>query len=101
MSTYRKKGRRFYLYDFELSGRRFHGTTGCASKREADAFEKARRAQAADELKEISRLGRVPMTFKLAASRYYTEVGQHAAGQDDMLWSLEWLTREIGGEKRL
>jgi integrase len=101
MSIYRPKDRPFYLYDFHLGGRRFHGSTGCTSRREAEAFEKTRRAQAADELKQIARLGREPLTFKLAASRYYTEVGQHAAGQDDMLWSLEWLNREIGGEKRL
>jgi integrase len=101
MSTYRKKDRPFYFYDFELRGRRFHGSTRCTSKREADAFEKRRRAEADEELKAQERLGREPMTFKVAGSRYWDEVGQHGASVDDTLWSLEWLERQIGGEKRL
>jgi hypothetical protein len=79
MSTYRKKDRPFYFYDFELRGRRFHGSTRCTSKREADAFEKRRRAEADEELKAQERLGREPMTFKVAGSRYWDEVGQHGA----------------------
>lgn len=101
MSTYRKTDRPFFFYDFQLRGHRFHGSTGCTSKREADAFEKDRRRQAAEELKQREKLGREPLTFGLAATRYWNEVGQHAASLEDTEWSLAWLQREIGSQKRL
>lgn len=101
MSTYRKPDRPFYFYDFQLRGRRFHGSTGCTTKREADAFEREKRAEAAEELKKLVALGRQPMTFKLAASRYWLEVAQHNARVADALWSIEWLERAIGGETRI
>lgn len=39
MSVYRPKGRRFWLYDFQLNGTRFHGSTGKTTKRDATAVE--------------------------------------------------------------
>jgi integrase len=101
MSTYRPKGRALYLYDFKLQGHRFHGSTGCASKRDADAFEKRRKAEARDELKQAARLGREPMTFGLASTRYWEEVGQHTVSAADIEWSIAWLQREIGLSRKL
>lgn len=103
MSTYRPKGRPYYLYDFELESVRFHGSTKLTSKREADAFEKRVKANATKELEERKRIGREPMTFDLAASRYWDEVGAHlrADGPKNCAWSLEWLVREIGPKKRI
>ena len=96
MPTYKPKGRPYYLYDFEQQGHRFHGTTKCAAKREADLFEKARRQEAAEELKAAAALGRKPMTFAVAATRYWDEVGQFAATQADIWRHIGWLQREIG-----
>lgn len=101
MSTYRPKGRKYFLYDFELQGVRFHGSTRCTNKREADAYEKARRIEATEQRKEVVRLGREPLTFGLAASRYWDEVGQFAKTQDDLWRALGWLQAEISGAKRL
>lgn len=103
MSVYKPKGRKTYVYDFEIEGNRYHGNTGCTTEREALAHEKRERAKALKELEEFKRLGRMPMVFKLAVSRYWEEVGQHlrADGPDNCLWSLEWLQREIGPEKRI
>ncbi|WP_336488340.1 tyrosine-type recombinase/integrase [Methylobacterium nigriterrae] len=101
MSTHKPKGRPYYLYDFWLQGHRFHGTTKCASKRDADLFEKVRRKEAADELKAAAALGREPMTFGVAATRYWDEVGQFAATQDDIWRTLAWLQREISANRRI
>ena len=35
-----------YHYHFEIGGRRFHGSTGCMSRREAEAVERAEREKA-------------------------------------------------------
>lgn len=47
MSTYRHKGSPFYHYDFQFRGERFHGSTGCTTKRAADEFERRERHRAA------------------------------------------------------
>jgi hypothetical protein len=46
MSVYKHKDSPFYHYDFQFKGNRFHGSTGCTSKREAEAFERNERDQA-------------------------------------------------------
>lgn len=101
MSTYRPKGRKTFLYDFELQGVRFHGSTGCTNKRDADAYEKAKRVEAAEQRKEAARLGREPLSFGLAASRYWDEVGQFAKTQNDLWRAIGWLQAEVGNGRRL
>ena len=101
MSVYKPKGSKTYVYDFQHAGHRFCGPTGAASKREAEAVERQRRVEAAEETKRRVALGRDPMTFEVASSMYWIEVGQHHAGADNTLWSLDWLKREIGARKRL
>ena len=95
MAVY-KRGE-IYWYEFNY-GRRFRGSTGCTSKREAQEVERQKRQEAARERREA--LGRAPLTWAVAAS-YWQEVGQHHRRTTGTLWSLEWLTREIGGSTRL
>lgn len=101
MSTYRKKGGRYFLYDFDIGGHRFHGSTKCTSKRDADAFERAKKSEARKQLEEAAALGRQVMTFGVASTRYWEEVGQFAATSDGIEWSLAWLQREVGKSVRL
>jgi integrase len=101
MSVYRPNGAAAYVYDFQLRSRRFCGPTGATSKREAEAVERQKRAEAAEEIKRREALRRESMTFEVASSRYWTEVGQHHKGSDNTLWSLDWLKRAIGGRTRL
>ena len=95
MAVY-KRGE-IYHYEFEHRGHRFRGSTGCTSKREAQEFERAKRQEAAKEAERREALGRAPLTWGVAASRYWTRHGQHHSRTTGTLWSLEWLTREIGG----
>lgn len=101
MSIYRPEGRPYFQYDFEVRGHRFHGSTRCTTRREAEAFERQRRKEALKELEDAARLGRAPLTFGIAATRYWHEVGQFAASRDDLLRAIEWLQREIGNAKPL
>lgn len=103
MSVYKPRGSEAYVFDFQLRGRRFCGPTGATSKREAEVVERQKRTEAFEETKRREALGREPMTFEVASSRFWTEVGQHlrGAGADNALWSLAWLRREIGGRTRL
>lgn len=101
MSTYRPKGRKHFLYDFEIGGHRFYGSTGCTSKREADREEQERKAEAKRQIAETRKLRRQPMTFGVAATRYWEEAGKYAKTATGIEWSLAWLQREIGSRTRL
>ena len=85
-----------YWYEFNHRGARLRGSTGCTSKREAQEFERAKRQEAAKAHERREALGRGPLTWAVAAARYWEELGQHHRRADGTLWSLEWLTRHLG-----
>jgi integrase len=101
MAVYKRQGSPFYHFEFEHRGSRFRGSTGCTSKREAQDFERIKRQEAAKEAEHREALGRAPLTWGVAATRYWIEQGQHHAADTGTLRSLEWLTREIGEATRL
>lgn len=92
MSVYKRPGADFYSYDFQHRGRRFSGSTEQKEKRKAEQFEKALR----DKLKASEADPAKPMTFSVAASRYWNEVGQFHADSDGTLRHSDWLVEEIG-----
>lgn len=47
MTVYKPKGSPFYHFDFQFRGRRYYGSTGCDTKRAAEAFERRERHAAA------------------------------------------------------
>lgn len=75
MSVYRPKDKAgkartpVYLYDFEIGGRRFYGSTGATTRPEALRVEEAKRAEAKRALNDTSISG--------AFGRFWLEVGQH------------------------
>ena len=82
MSVYKRKDSPHYHYDFQVRGRRFHGSTGRQSRREAEAVERAEREKA----KALFRRGpdnAAILTLDDAAGRYWREVGQHHACADE------------------
>lgn len=101
MSVYKRKNASTYSYDFWLRGRRFSGDTRCATKREAEAAEKRIREAAQAELAGQQAFFASEMTFQVAASRWWLEVGQHHTNSDNTLAVLDWLKTEIGAETDL
>jgi len=90
---FKRAGAEVYQYDFWLCGHRFHGTTGCTERREAEAFVRARKAEA---LASIDKEPASVMTFGAASSRWWQEVGQHLKRNDTVMTNLARLQREIG-----
>lgn len=85
-----------YSYDFRLSGRRFSGSTGCTSRREARRVEEARRAEARLELAaEKAQLG-PNLTIEQACARYWKEKAAHRADAETRLTCLGWLCAHFG-----
>ena len=93
MSVYKPRKSPFYRYDFQLRGVRFAGSTECASKRDAEAFEKQRREEARVEVTALRAQEHAPLTFATAAARYYLQVGAHLRGEGpkNCMAALTWL----------
>lgn len=73
MSVYKPKTSSIWLYDFQHQGRRFYGSTGQKTKRQAETVEREKR-----EAAKLGRLNEVSqMTLNRATDRWWTEVGQH------------------------
>jgi integrase len=105
VSTYRPKNKAgahtspFYQYDFWLEGRRFHGSTGCRLKREADREEQKHRALAKALIDAAPAEGeKRPLSLDLAAERYWQERGKFFRGNARATFeaSLAWLVSAAG-----
>lgn len=97
MSLYKPKGRTNYSYAFEISGHRFSGSTGTGDRREAKKIVEQLKREKKDEIaKQAKFTAEGPMSFEIAASRYWTETGQHLANSVDCFRYLGWLERQIG-----
>lgn len=96
MSVYKRPGAETYSYDFQYKGCRFSGTLSAKSKRDAEAEERRIKEQAKAEHSQgqVTRGGDMP--FGVAASRYWSEVGQHHANAATTWKSLGWLQSAIG-----
>lgn len=101
MSVYKRAGQETYSYDFVVRGRRFSGDTGATEKRAAKRFEDLKRADAKAQIAEQAAFFADRMTFEVAASRWWLEVGQHHQNADTTLNNLEWLKEHIGNKTDL
>ena len=99
MSVYKHKDSPFYHFDFQFRGARFHGSTGCTSKREAETFERAERDRAKQQVKSAA--STVSTKLDYVAGRYWSEIGKHHAGADTTWRDLERLINYFGATKLL
>jgi hypothetical protein len=101
LSVYKSRASPNFHFDFQLRGRRFHGSTGETSRRAAEAVEaKAKEAARAEVTRSRSLLS-APMTIDVACDRYWLEVGQHHKRSDQTEWSLCWIIAALGKDKLL
>lgn len=98
MSVYKPKKSPFYTYDFELNGVRFHGSTKCRSKREAEQFERERRVEAEIASRDAHRSANAPMTVNVGFDRFWVEKGKGYKGsaRETFFTSLKWLSNQLG-----
>jgi integrase len=79
MSLYRKRRSPFWHFDFWWRGYRFHASTKCTNRREAEKVETVERERAKQHVAQIA-AARTSLRLDDIAGRYWTEVGQHHAG---------------------
>jgi len=90
MSIYKRKDSPHYHFDFQVRGRRFHGSTGCTTKAEAKAVELAEKGKARALVKRGPDNAAL-LTWDEAAGLYYSEVGQHHKCADETFANLDRL----------
>lgn len=98
MSVYIRKDSKdgTYSYEFQLQGRRFSGNTERTTEREAKQVERTKRKEAEQQILEEKEFNSEEMTFEIASSRYWLEIGQYHENAETTTWSLEWLEKAIG-----
>jgi integrase len=97
MSVYKPAKSRFWQYDFVISGKRFHGSTGQTSPRAAQAVERKKRLEAG-----LGSLGAVAkMTLNNAVGQYWAEKGIERGDAEDVERRLERLVLIIGPNVQL
>lgn len=98
MTTYRPKHSTIFLYDFVHKGVRHTGSTGCKTKREAEAVEARVRAEAA---LDVGRRVKKPITLDEAAAHYEDRLRANGKwGKDNDRW-IASIVDGLGGGRYL
>jgi len=100
VSVYKNKDGRspFWHFDFQMRGRRFHGSTKKTTRREAEKVEAAEREKARALIAQTEH-AHTSLRLDDVAGRYMTEHGQHLAGTN--LWGWLDLALEFFGKDKL
>lgn len=101
MSVFKtKKSAPYYWFDFIIQGHRFHGSTKCTSRKEAERVEATEKDRAKAQLKANLRAAG-SLQIDHVADRYWLAIGQHHAGSDTTERDLARLVNYFGEAKLL
>ena len=100
MSVYKSARSPYWHFDFQVRGHRFHGSTKCTARREAEKVEAAERDKAK---RLVAQLAAAKTSLKLddVADRWWQEVGQHHAGANNTEHELALLIKFFSKDKLL
>jgi integrase len=82
VSVFRKPRSPFWHFDFQLHGRRFHGSTKVTTKREAEKVGAAEREKAKAYLAQ-THAAKTSLRLDDIAGRFWDEKGQHHIGSEN------------------
>jgi integrase len=101
MSVFKsKKSAPYYWFDFQLDGRRFHGSTRCTARNDAEKFESLERDKAKALVKAMKRSA-VSLLIDDVADRLWNDSAQHDADSDATETNLARLIDYFGKAKSL
>ncbi len=96
MSVYRPAKSSRWHYDFQFKGRRYHGSTGCTSKRDAERYEAEVRRQAALGI-EV----KPAITVDKACGAWFDGKGKHQRSHSSTVYQLAALAEGLGPNRWL
>jgi integrase len=100
VSVYKPQKSPFYQFDFWLGGRRFHGSTECTARKDAEKFESIEREKARALVKAMKRSA-VSLLIDDVAERLWHDSAQHDAEPDATDTNLARLIDYFGKAKSL
>jgi integrase len=96
MSVFKsKKSAPYYWFGFQINGHRFHGSTRCTNRKEAEKIEALERERAKAQVK-ATKISAVSLAIDHVAARYWNETGQHHAEPDAVARNLARLVQYFG-----
>jgi integrase len=98
VSVYRDSRSPYWHYDFWWRGRRFHGSTKCTTRREAEKVEAAEREHARAFVAQTE-AAKTSLRLDDVAGRYWSEHAQHLAGAPNAEGHLALLIDFFGKDK--
>ncbi len=93
MTVYKPKNSRHYHFDFQFKGVRYHGSTGCQSKRDAERYERDQRTEVA-----LGTKVKPSLTIDQALGTFYAQKGRHEK-DTSVPGQLKRLTQMLGANK--
>lgn len=96
MSIYRPAKSRYWHYDFQFQSRRYHGSTGCTAKRDAERFEAEIRRKVA-----LGENTKPPITIDHACGAWFETKGKHQRSSATTFYQLENLAQGLGKNRWL
>jgi len=100
VSVYRDKRSPYYQFDFQLDGNRFHGSTKCTTRKDAEKFEAAELEKAKALVKAMKR-SRASLQIDDVADRLWTDQAQYDADPKATETNLARLIEYFGKAKSL
>jgi integrase len=100
MSVYRAQKSPYWQYDFQTGGHRFHGSTECTARKDAEKFEAVERDKAKTLVKAMRR-SRASILIDDVADRLWNDSAQYDAEPDATAMNLARLIEHFGKTKPL
>jgi integrase len=100
MSVYRDKRSPYYQFDFQHDGHRFHGSTKCTARKDAEKFE-AIESEKAKALVKAMKRSRTSLQIDDVADRLWNDQGQYDADSKATETNLARLIEYFGKAKLL
>jgi len=98
LSIYKPKRSPYYHFDIQERGHRFHGSTGCKTRREAEAYQAIEREKAKAQVKAMQR-ARTSLLIDEVAARLWDERAKHDAAAEATSTNLARLVEYFGKTK--
>ncbi|PZQ55724.1 MAG: hypothetical protein DI555_06780 [Novosphingobium pentaromativorans] len=96
MTVYKPKASPYYHFDYQYRGVRYHGSTNCKSKRDAERFERDHRTEVATGKKD-----KPSVTLDEGLGIYWDAKGQFDRNAKDTEFQLGNILRLVGGNTLL
>lgn len=96
MSVYKPAKSSRWQFDYQWNGHRYHGSTGCASRRDAERFEAEHRRKVA-----LGEKTKPALTVEQACDLWFAAVGTHLRSHGTCLYQLGYLVGSLGSKTML